>query len=109
MPFEDIVTCLPVMQEDTCYADLTSSSPQAMEELGRTPSRALFADVAILGPVPVHGARTPLMVSGPGARMLAELYPRTLVYRSSRRMLNDHPPQDVRALGIYPPRDRSRG
>ena len=65
--------CLPAMQEDTCYADLTSSSPQTMEELGRTPSRALFADVAILGPVPVHGARTPLMVSGPGAPMLAEL------------------------------------
>ncbi|MGX5358593.1 DUF1932 domain-containing protein [Kocuria sp. KH4] len=65
--------CLPVMQEDTCYADLTSSSPQTMEELGRTPSRALFADVAILGPVPVQGARTPLMVSGPGAPVLAEL------------------------------------
>ena len=65
--------CLPVMQQGTCYADLTSSSPQTMEELGRTPSRALFADVAILGPVPVHGARTPLMVSGPGAGLLAEL------------------------------------
>ncbi len=65
--------CLPVMREDTCYADLTSSSPQTMEELGRVPSRALFADVAILGPVPVHGARTPLMVSGPGAELLAEL------------------------------------
>lgn len=41
--------------------------------------------------------------------MLAEVYPRTPVYRSSRRMLKDHPPQDVRALGIDPPRDRSRG
>ncbi|HLN77492.1 MAG TPA: hypothetical protein VK204_10645 [Nocardioidaceae bacterium] len=42
-------------------------------------------------------------------RMLTEQYPRTRVYASARRMLRDHPPQDVRALGIDPPRDRSRG
>lgn len=65
--------CLPVMRPQACYADLTSSSPQTMEELGRTATQAVFADVAILGPVPLHGARTPLMVSGPGAPVLAEL------------------------------------
>src|SRR4051812_15711532 len=65
--------CLPAMDEGSCYADLTSSSPGSMAELGRLPSRALFADVAILGPVPLHGARTPLMASGPGAPALAEL------------------------------------
>ena len=42
-------------------------------------------------------------------RMLAEQYPGVLVYSSARRMLSDHTPQDVRALGIDPPRDRSRG
>lgn len=42
-------------------------------------------------------------------RMLAAQYPRTRVYGSARRMLKDHPPQDVRELGIDPPRDRSRG
>lgn len=42
-------------------------------------------------------------------RMLAEQYPGVLVYSSARRMLSDHAPQDVRALGIDPPRDRSRG
>lgn len=41
-------------------------------------------------------------------RMLAQRYPRTLVYRSPRQMLKDHPPHDVRALGIHPPADRSR-
>jgi hypothetical protein len=41
-------------------------------------------------------------------RMLAQRYPRTRVYRSARRMLRDHPPDDVRALGIHPPDDRSR-
>jgi hypothetical protein len=42
-------------------------------------------------------------------RMLATQYPQTRVYGSARRMLKDFPPHDVRALGIDPPRDRSRG
>ncbi|MGZ4428514.1 MAG: hypothetical protein ACXVXC_12500 [Nocardioidaceae bacterium] len=41
--------------------------------------------------------------------MLATRYPGTRVYGSVRRMLKDHPPHDVRALGIDPPVDRSRG
>lgn len=41
-------------------------------------------------------------------QMLAQRYPRTRVYRSARRMLKDHPPDDVRALGIQPPGDHSR-
>lgn len=41
-------------------------------------------------------------------RMLAERYPSTKVYSSPRRMLADHPPHDVGALGIHPPPDRSR-
>ncbi|MDQ4052354.1 MAG: hypothetical protein M3237_06590 [Actinomycetota bacterium] len=40
-------------------------------------------------------------------QMLAQRYPRTRVYRSPRQMLKDHPPHDVRALGIDPPDDRS--
>jgi hypothetical protein len=41
-------------------------------------------------------------------RLLADRYPRTRVYGSTRRMLKEHPPQDVRGLGITPPRDPSR-
>ncbi len=45
-----------------------------------------------------------------GARtMLAARYPDTVVYDSTRRMLKHYPPDDVSALGIHPPRDRSRG
>ena len=47
-----------------------------------------------------------------GARARRELeqhYPSTRVYSSTRRMLRDHPAQDVRELGIVPPPDRSRG
>lgn len=65
--------CLPVLPAGSCYADFTSSSPDAMRELGQLPGRALFADVAILGPVPTQGARTPLMVSGPGSAAIAAL------------------------------------
>jgi hypothetical protein len=42
-------------------------------------------------------------------RLLAERYPDTRVYGSTRRMLREHPPQDVRGLGIMPARDPSRG
>ena len=48
-------------------------------------------------------------VAGRRAReMLAAKYPGTVVYDSVRRMLKDHPPDDVRALGIDPQPDRSR-
>lgn len=40
---------------------------------------------------------------------LAAGYPDTTVYSSTRRMLRDHPPHDVSALGVRPPADRSRG
>lgn len=50
--------------------------------------------------------------SPPAARrarqMLAERYPGTVVYDTVRQMLRDYPPDDVRALGIDPPPDRSR-
>jgi 3-hydroxyisobutyrate dehydrogenase-like beta-hydroxyacid dehydrogenase len=65
--------CLPVLPAGSCYADFTSSSPHVMQELGQLPGAALFADVAILGPVPTQGVKTPLMVSGPGSRAVAEL------------------------------------
>ena len=42
-------------------------------------------------------------------RLLADRYPDVAVHDSTRRMLRAHPPQDVSALGITPPRDASRG
>jgi 3-hydroxyisobutyrate dehydrogenase len=65
--------CLPVLPAGSCYADFTSSSPAVMHELGQLPSKADFADVAILGPVAALGEKTPLMVSGPGAQAVADL------------------------------------
>lgn len=41
-------------------------------------------------------------------RMLATRYPDAKVYATARRMIRDHPPQDLSGLGITPPTDRSR-
>jgi 3-hydroxyisobutyrate dehydrogenase len=65
--------CLPVLEQGSCYADFTSSSPGVMSELGQLHTKADFADVAILGPVSALGEKTPLMVSGPGAQAVADL------------------------------------
>jgi 3-hydroxyisobutyrate dehydrogenase len=65
--------CLPVLPAGSTYADFTSSSPAVMHELGQLPTQASFADVAILGPVAALGAKTPLMVSGPGSAAVAQL------------------------------------
>jgi 3-hydroxyisobutyrate dehydrogenase len=64
-------SCAPYLAEGACYADFTSAAPAVMERLGREVPG--FADVAILGPVPLHGHKVPLMVSGPGASALAGL------------------------------------
>ncbi|WP_461186711.1 NAD(P)-dependent oxidoreductase [Arthrobacter sp. Z4-13] len=65
--------CLPALGAGSTYADFTSSSPDVMRELGQLPSQADFADVAILGPVAALGEKTPLMVSGPGSQVVADL------------------------------------
>jgi hypothetical protein len=41
-------------------------------------------------------------------RMLGERYPGVRVYGSVRRMVRDHPPHELQALGLDPPRDRTR-
>jgi hypothetical protein len=47
-------------------------------------------------------------VAARARRLLADRYPRTHVYSSTRRMLRDLPPQEVRALGVCATPDRSR-
>lgn len=74
--------------------------------LGDRGFRAAQARVeAVTLPVPV---RWNPRAASLAREMLARKYPQVRVYRSARRMLRDYPPQDVRSLGIDPPRDRSR-
>jgi 3-hydroxyisobutyrate dehydrogenase-like beta-hydroxyacid dehydrogenase len=56
------------------YADLNSAGVPLKRELAELvePSGALFADVALMAPVPGRGLRTPSLVSGSGAELFAE-------------------------------------
>jgi 3-hydroxyisobutyrate dehydrogenase-like beta-hydroxyacid dehydrogenase len=56
------------------FADLNSAGAPLKRELAALvePSGALFADVALMAPVPGRGLRTPSLVSGPGAEPFAE-------------------------------------
>ena len=68
-------SCLDALVPGACYADFTSSSPTAMRDIAALVegAAAVFCDVAILGPVTLYGAKTPLMVAGRGAPQIAEL------------------------------------
>jgi 3-hydroxyisobutyrate dehydrogenase-like beta-hydroxyacid dehydrogenase len=67
----DVARSVP-LEPDKLYADLNTAPPALKAELARVvPAR--FVDVALLGPVPGNGLRTPCLVSGSGAAAYAEL------------------------------------
>lgn len=63
----------PALADGTVFADLNAASPQVKRQVAAAldGTRALFADVAVLAPVPRAGLRTPLAASGPGREPLA--------------------------------------
>ena len=67
---------LPALRETTIYADLNTASPELKRELAALVAGVgtLFADVALLGPVPERGLRAPVLASGAGARAFADLF-----------------------------------
>ena len=72
---EAAVGAVPSLAAGQVYADLNTASPQLKSELSAVirPTGAAFADVALLGPVPTQGIRTPALASGDGAARFAEL------------------------------------
>lgn len=64
------------MPQHSLFADLNTGSPQQKAQLAERADRAgvLFADVAIMAPVPRAGVRTPLLVSGAGAARFAAVW-----------------------------------
>jgi 3-hydroxyisobutyrate dehydrogenase-like beta-hydroxyacid dehydrogenase len=60
-------------QPDQLFADLNTGPPALKVELARVTQPARFVDVALLGPVPGKGLRTPCLVSGSGAAAYAEM------------------------------------
>jgi 3-hydroxyisobutyrate dehydrogenase len=62
----------PALVADACYADFSSAAPETKRAIARAVS--VVADVAVLAPVPRLSAATPLLVSGPGAGRVAEVF-----------------------------------
>ena len=64
---------VPALRPGAVYADLNTAAPALKRELAAlvTAAGALFADVALLGPVPARGLRTPALASGDGAPAFA--------------------------------------
>jgi 3-hydroxyisobutyrate dehydrogenase-like beta-hydroxyacid dehydrogenase len=69
-------SALPGLRPGAVYADLNTAAPERKRELAVlvTGAGALFADVALLGPVPVRGLHTPVLASGDGAAAFAEAF-----------------------------------
>lgn len=54
------------------YADLNTAAPALKREVAELVGEERFADVALLGPVPVRGLATPALASGGAAEAFAE-------------------------------------
>ncbi len=54
------------------FADLNTAAPALKREVAEVIGEERFADVALLGPVPVRGLATPALASGGGAQAFAE-------------------------------------
>ena len=67
---------LPALRRDAVYADLNTAAPELKRELAALVAGVggLFADVALLGPVPARGLGTPALASGEGARAFADAF-----------------------------------
>jgi 3-hydroxyisobutyrate dehydrogenase-like beta-hydroxyacid dehydrogenase len=67
---EAAAAAAPGLGAEAVYADLNTAAP-AVKRAAAEAAGAAFADVALLGPVPGNGVRTPALVSGPGASRFA--------------------------------------
>jgi 3-hydroxyisobutyrate dehydrogenase-like beta-hydroxyacid dehydrogenase len=65
---------LPALGDDAVYADLNTAAPELKRELAALVGEARFADVALLGPIPARGLRTPALASGAAARAFADVF-----------------------------------
>jgi len=67
---------LPAMEPGALFADLNTSGPDQKRRLAEQAAsrNVLFADVAILAPVPRSRINSPLLISGTGANVLVSLF-----------------------------------
>jgi len=68
-------SALPGLRPGAIYADLNTGPPELKRLLAEAVATAggRFVDVALLGPVPARGLRTPALAAGPAARDFADM------------------------------------
>jgi 3-hydroxyisobutyrate dehydrogenase-like beta-hydroxyacid dehydrogenase len=66
----------PALEPGQLFADLNTMAPGLKREVAEVVAvvGAVFADVALIAPVPGRGIRTPALASGPGAERFAEIF-----------------------------------
>ncbi len=71
---ESARAAVSALRRGAIYADLNTASPDLKRRLAELVAAAggRFADVALLGPVPAKGLRTPALAAGTAARAFAE-------------------------------------
>lgn len=73
---EAATAVVPALERDVVYADLNTAAPELKREISGlvAGTGALFADVALLGPMPDRGLETPALASGSGATAFAAAF-----------------------------------
>ncbi|MDW7669948.1 MAG: DUF1932 domain-containing protein, partial [Bacillota bacterium] len=64
----------PYLKEKHLYADINAAAPETKIEVEKIikPYKAKFVDVAVMGPIPNHKHKVPIMLSGEGANEFYE-------------------------------------
>lgn len=80
---------LSSLKEGAIYCEMNTSAPTTKQGIASIlqPAHILFVDLAIMAPVPPKGIKVPLLASGNGAKLLAELvapYPLNLSVLSDK-------------------------
>ncbi|SDS91719.1 Regulator of RNase E activity RraA [Brevibacterium siliguriense] len=70
---ESVAGFLP---EDAIFIDMNSAAAAVKNEVGETVGANRYADVAVVGSVPEHGAATPLVISGEASAHAAKVFSR---------------------------------
>lgn len=87
----------PLLKPGALFVDLSSAAPQTLREAAGLFAAEAYVDVAIMGAVSIHGHRTPLLASGPGAVRFRQM---TQPFGFSVDVLTDSRPGDATALKL---------
>lgn len=65
---------LPLMKQGQIFLDFNSAAPDTKREIAalERPEGVKICDVAVMGPVPLHGFRVPLLIAGEGRQEFAQ-------------------------------------